>query len=104
MTEPTTGKTFFLHTKTITDPKTQARYTVAGVVYDGHMLFGVARCSNKDLFTKERGRKVAEGRALRKPCFHKVLPADGNLGTFFVENALEHLSKENFKCVVKTKK
>jgi hypothetical protein len=59
------------------------RYTFAGITEivtheDGtvsnKLRIGVARCSGKDQFTKQRGRVIAEGRARKIPLMSSTIP------------------------------
>lgn len=34
-------------------------YTVVGILEDNTFRFGVSKCSNEDIFSKETGRKIA---------------------------------------------
>lgn len=54
-------KKLFFHSKTT------PRVTVAGIIKDDQISFGVSRCSTKDQFFKKKGRHIAEGRATKTP-------------------------------------
>lgn len=97
-------KQFYFHTSP-TSKKKNKRVTVAGVLVDNQMRFGVSICSNKDIFVKEYGRAKAHGRALSKEEVAKIsdIPTDGNLGEWFVENAIDILKTNNIKCEIKLK-
>lgn len=66
--------------------KTLPRITVCGV-YDSEtnkLSIGVSRCSPKDLFSKEIGRKLAQERAETKPvCVVDILPGEVISHVFF---------------------
>lgn len=50
----------FFHTK---GAQREARYTIAGVVTEtGTMKLAAARCSEKDQFSRKKGRMIAQGR------------------------------------------
>lgn len=51
--------------------KNGKRVCLAGVPNEDRSLhIGIAECSKKDNFNKKLGRKIAEGRALKKPIAH----------------------------------
>lgn len=66
--------------------KALPRITVCGI-YDSEtnkISIGVSRCSPKDLFSKEIGRKLAQERAELKPvCIVDVLPGEVVSHVFF---------------------
>lgn len=65
------------------------RVTVAGVIEGGNLKVATAMCSEKDRFTKERGRHIAAARALNHPCDTVVLIADESPAQQFMSKAKE---------------
>lgn len=75
----------FFHTK---PAKNTSRITVAAIIENGTVKFGVSRCSAKDSFVKKQGRMIASGRALKKP-FTITPSPEANLIPWFVGKAKE---------------
>lgn len=67
----------------------QPRVTVAGLVIGKLMLFGVSKCSKKDQFEKAHGRKIAVGRAKKKPIVTLELTDNEPVGKQFIKEALK---------------
>ena len=67
--------------------KGQPRITVAGILSNGTLTLGVSRCSNKDQFSKKKGRHIALGRAKTKPAIVLSVPADQIVGRIFLEES-----------------
>ena len=57
------GKVYFFHNT----PNCAVRVTVAAQFIDNEMHIGVARCSEKDQFTRKTGREIALERMIAKP-------------------------------------
>lgn len=76
-------KQLFFHTKH--NPK-QSRVTVAGVIENGNIKFGVSRCSANDAFVKKTGRSLAITRAETQPFTIIEAPQD-KLISWFVYKA-----------------
>ena len=57
------GKVYFFHNS----PDCEVRVTVAGQFIDNELHIGVARCSEKDQFTRKMGREIALERMVAKP-------------------------------------
>jgi len=49
------------------DKQVKRRVAISAIPDGGILRIGVAVCSEKDRFTKEKGRKISEGRASKKP-------------------------------------
>lgn len=69
----------FFHTKH--NPK-QPRVTVAGVIENGNIKFGVSRCSANDSFVKKVGRSLATERAEKQPFTIIEAPKDHMISWF----------------------
>lgn len=57
------GKVYFFHNT----HNQRVRVTVAGQFIDNELHIGVARCSEKDQFTRKTGREIALERMVAKP-------------------------------------
>ena len=84
---------FYLHSA----PSKDGRVTVAAVINNGMMQFGVAKCSPRDAFNKPKGRLIAEGRAHKNPNMVVEIPESvtksKKFGEFFVGNAKTLVNK-----------
>lgn len=78
---------FYLHSQ----PSKDGRVTVAAVINEGKMQFGVSKCSPRDSFNKPKGRLIATGRANKNPNMVVEIPQSvvnsKKYGEFFVANA-----------------
>lgn len=63
------------------------RITICGLIdTDAHIIsFGVARCSPKDIFTREEGRNISRNRALTNPYKVIVYSDSDNIIDTFIE-------------------
>lgn len=97
--------TFYFHTAPTNDKKYQ-RATIAGILVGNQIKFGLSKCSSKDQFVKKHGRNVAKGRALSSTgCLKTVeIPKEGNLGEWFVNQAIDILIENKVKCFIPQKK
>lgn len=77
------------------------RITVAGVVTGERMNFGISRCSSSEQFSRAKGRKIAEGRARKKPCHTINLLVDIPNGKQFIKVATDLLKYDNANTLIK---
>ena len=68
----------------------------AGVIVNNALQIGMSECSNKDIFDKKLGKKIAEGRALKKPSIVITLDNkfEAKLADVFINACKEHLKCE----------
>lgn len=81
--------TYYYHSRPEIDPKGKGkRVSVACVITNNKMCFGTAlqNISMKDVFRKDKGRKIAEERAMKKPCLIVECPSS-NVKQLFLEEA-----------------
>ena len=71
------------------------RVTIAGVVVGEKMNFGISRCSSSEQFSREKGRKIAGGRARKKPCWTINLTVDEPNGKQFIKTATKLIEESN---------
>ena len=72
--------TYFYHSPRVEGEK---RHTVAGVLKNGVLNFGVASCSKGDNFVKSFGRGLSLERANTKPSNHLNVGKNHNVGKCF---------------------
>lgn len=72
--------------------KAPFRATAAGVVVDGRLRVGIAKCSPQDQFVKKNGRALAVGRALNDPYTILDIPAkeEMTISKLFQRAAVEY--------------
>lgn len=83
--------TYYYHSRPEIDPKGKGkRVSVACIIKNNKMCFGTAlqNISMKDVFRKDKGREIAEKRAIKKPCLIVELPGS-NIKQLFLEKACE---------------
>ena len=84
-------KTLFIHTPPVFKKKVN-RYTVCGVLENGKLSFGFAKCAKDDIFTRKKGREISLGRALKHPIKTITYTPDTGLGKIFSDTAREIIS------------
>lgn len=65
-----TNKNFYFYSEVEAKWKGKSitrKASFAGVVKDNSLHIGQSVCSESDIYDKKKGRKIAEGRALKKP-------------------------------------
>lgn len=67
------------------------RVTICGVfdTETNKMMYGVTRCSNRDTFKKEFGRKIAYGRAHRNPYLEVDINTSDKISEVFRNDCIE---------------
>ena len=68
------------------NPQGRVRVSVVGEHKEGALHVAVARCSKKDQFIRQKGRKIAEGR-LQKGKLYAVYPMDECDSSTFLDYA-----------------
>lgn len=95
---------FYFHTSPVAGrrnvSKRKVRATIAGVLNNGIMYFGIAKCDHEDKnkFDKKLGRELALKRATMKDAELKLpVPADMDekyIANWFVKNAIKYVTSK----------
>ncbi len=75
------------HNEPVREDVIYHRSAVAGVLINGTLYSGIARCSKKDQFIKIKGRTIAKSRAILEPVKSIKLENPDKLTETFIENA-----------------
>lgn len=108
-------KIYYFHSK-VEDDKRGRRVSVGGYFDDHHLKIFIARCSNKDNFSKKVSRKIIQNRIEKNIFFKKFhfdVDAAHDKPKFFMHHVLKLLKnkelfnespKKNYKKPVKREK
>jgi hypothetical protein len=82
-------KTYFFHSS----PSKNGRATIAAVLIDEQLHYGISRCRKNDTFRKKFGNDIALGRAIKNPFVTVNVEPEKSISKQFIEECLDILSK-----------
>lgn len=76
------------------DKKFTRKVAFAGIVKENHLRIGKSECSEKDNYDEKKGRKIAEGRAIKNPMVAVPIEKDIKIGDLFVKSVKQILENK----------